>query len=48
VTDIAPGHDHITSAIGAASVGWHDTSMLRIPRRDMRAHVLEHGVGRRA
>ncbi|MDQ8046304.1 MAG: phosphomethylpyrimidine synthase ThiC [Patulibacter sp.] len=28
VTDIAPGHDHITSAIGAAVVGWHGTSML--------------------
>ncbi|WP_148673247.1 phosphomethylpyrimidine synthase ThiC [Baekduia soli] len=28
VTDIAPGYDHITSAIGAAIVGWHGTSML--------------------
>ena len=28
VTDIAPGYDHITSAIGAALVGWHGTSML--------------------
>jgi phosphomethylpyrimidine synthase len=28
VTDVAPGHDHITSAIGAAIVGWHGTSML--------------------
>ena len=28
VTDIAPGYDHITSAIGAAIVGWHVTSML--------------------
>ena len=28
VTDVAPGHDHITSAIGAAVVGWHGTSML--------------------
>ncbi len=28
VTDIAPGYDHITSAIGAAVVGWHGTSML--------------------
>ena len=28
VTDIAPGYDHITSAIGAAVIGWHGTSML--------------------
>src|ERR671923_607624 len=28
VTDIAPGYDHITSAIGAAMIGWHDASML--------------------
>ena len=28
VTDIAPGYDHITSAIGAATIGWHGASML--------------------
>jgi len=28
VTDIAPGHDHITSAIGAAMIGWFGTAML--------------------
>ena len=28
VTDIAPGYDHITSAIGAALAGWHGASML--------------------
>ena len=28
VTDIAPGYDHITSAIGAAVAGWHGASML--------------------
>src|SRR5713226_9270878 len=28
VTDIAPGYDHITSAIGAAMIGWHGSSML--------------------
>ena len=28
VTDIAPGYDHITSAIGAAMAGWHGASML--------------------
>ena len=27
-TDIAPGYDHITSAIGAANIGWWGTSML--------------------
>ncbi len=27
-TDIAPGYDHITSAIGAAMIGWHGASML--------------------
>ncbi|MGN7619095.1 MAG: phosphomethylpyrimidine synthase ThiC [Ehrlichia sp.] len=27
-TDIAPGYDHITSAIGAALIGWYGTSML--------------------
>ncbi len=27
-TDIAPGYDHITSAIGAAVIGWHGTAML--------------------
>jgi phosphomethylpyrimidine synthase len=28
VTDIAPGYDHITSAIGAAMAGWYGTAML--------------------
>jgi phosphomethylpyrimidine synthase len=27
-TDVAPGYDHITSAIGAAMAGWHGASML--------------------
>ncbi|PTX97691.1 phosphomethylpyrimidine synthase ThiC [Opitutus sp. ER46] len=27
-TDIAPGYDHITSAIGATMIGWHGTAML--------------------
>jgi phosphomethylpyrimidine synthase len=27
-TDIAPGYDHITSAIGAATIGWRGTAML--------------------
>jgi phosphomethylpyrimidine synthase len=28
VIDIAPGYDHITSAIGAAMIGWHGAAML--------------------
>lgn len=28
VTDIAPGYDHITSAMGAAMIGWYGTAML--------------------
>lgn len=28
VTDIAPGYDHITAAIGAAQIGWYGTAML--------------------
>src|ERR1700677_2739466 len=28
VTDIAPGYDHINSAIGAAQIGWYGTAML--------------------
>ncbi len=28
VTDIAPGYDHITSALGAAQIGWYGTAML--------------------
>jgi phosphomethylpyrimidine synthase len=27
-TDIAPGYDHLTSAIGAAIIGWHGTALL--------------------
>ena len=27
-TDVAPGYDHITSAIGAATIGWYGTAML--------------------
>ena len=27
-TDIAPGYDHITSGIGAATIGWYGTAML--------------------
>ena len=31
-TDIAPGYDHITSAIGAAMIGWYGTAMLAMSR----------------
>jgi phosphomethylpyrimidine synthase len=33
VTDIAPGYDHITSAIGGAMIGWFGTAMLCYPER---------------
>jgi phosphomethylpyrimidine synthase len=48
-TDIAPGYDHITSAIGAAMIGWFGTAMLcyvtpkehlGLPNRD----DVKHGV----
>ena len=32
-TDIAPGYDHITSAIGAAMIGWYGTAMFAMSRR---------------
>ena len=53
VTDIAPGYDHITSAIGAAMIGWFGTAMLcyvtpkehlgtpRPQRRQGRRHRLQ-------
>ncbi|HLY83482.1 MAG TPA: phosphomethylpyrimidine synthase ThiC, partial [Acidimicrobiales bacterium] len=54
VTDIAPGYDHITSAIGAAIVGWHGTSMLcyvtpkehlGLPNRDdVKAGVIAYKI----
>ena len=28
ITDVAPGYDHITSAIGAAQIGWYGTALL--------------------
>ena len=40
VTDIAPGYDHITSAIGAAMIGWHGASML-MQERDAWTPVQE-------
>ena len=33
-TDIAPGYDHITSAIGAAQIGWYGTAMPGAQHRD--------------
>ncbi|MCX7717197.1 MAG: phosphomethylpyrimidine synthase ThiC [Candidatus Sumerlaeaceae bacterium] len=51
-TDIAPGYDHITSAIGAALIGWYGTAMLcyvtpkehlGLPRReDVKAGVIAY------
>lgn len=37
VTDIAPGYDHITSAIGAAQIAWYGTAMLCNTKRAFRA-----------
>jgi len=46
-TDIAPGYDHITSAIGAAMIGWYGTAMLcyvtpKTPRPAHKKDVTEH------
>ncbi len=58
-TDIAPGYDHITSAIGAAMIGWFGTAMLcyvtpkehlglaRPRRRQGRRHHLQDRGARR-
>jgi phosphomethylpyrimidine synthase len=48
-TDIAPGYDHITSAIGAAMIGWYGTAMLGYvtPKEHQVLHNREdvnHGV----
>ncbi len=53
-TDIAPGYDHITSAIGAAQIGWYGTAMLcyvtpkeHAPRPRRRARGCGHLQARR-
>jgi phosphomethylpyrimidine synthase len=58
VTDIAPGYDHITSAIGAAMIGWLGTALLcyvtpkehlGLPRKeDVRAGVIAHKIAAHA
>ena len=58
VTDIAPGYDHITSAIGAAQIGWLGTAMLcyvtpkehlALPNRDdVRAGVVTYKLAAHA
>ncbi len=58
VTDIAPGHDHITSAIGAAMIGWFGTAMLcyvtpkehlGLPNRDdVKAGVIAYRIAAHA
>ncbi len=58
VTDIAPGYDHITSAIGAAQIGWLGTAMLcyvtpkehlALPNReDVRAGVVAYKLAAHA
>jgi phosphomethylpyrimidine synthase len=57
-TDIAPGYDHITSAIGAAMIGWYGTAMLcyvtpkehlGLPdRHDVRAGVIAYKIAAHA
>jgi phosphomethylpyrimidine synthase len=58
VTDIAPGYDHITSAIGAAMIGWYGASMLcyvtpkehlGLPNReDVRAGLIAYKIAAHA
>jgi phosphomethylpyrimidine synthase len=58
VTDIAPGYDHITSAIGAAQIAWYGTAMicyvtpkehLGLPdREDVRAGVVAYRIAAHA
>jgi phosphomethylpyrimidine synthase len=58
VTDIAPGYDHLASAIGAALIGWHGTAMLcyvtpkehlGLPGRDdVRAGVIAYKIAAHA
>jgi phosphomethylpyrimidine synthase len=57
-TDIAPGYDHITSAIGAAMIGWYGTAMLcyvtpkehlGLPNRDdVKAGVMAYKIAAHA
>ncbi|MGH7341377.1 MAG: phosphomethylpyrimidine synthase ThiC, partial [Candidatus Rokuibacteriota bacterium] len=57
-TDVAPGYDHITSAIGAAMIGWYGTAMLcyvtpkehlGLPDRDdVRAGVIAYKIAAHA
>jgi phosphomethylpyrimidine synthase len=57
-TDVAPGYDHITSAIGAAMIGWYGTAMLcyvtpkehlGLPNRDdVKAGVIAHRIAAHA
>ncbi len=57
-TDIAPGYDHITSAIGAAQIGWYGTAMLcyvtpkehlGLPNRDdVKAGVISYRIAAHA
>jgi phosphomethylpyrimidine synthase len=58
VTDIAPGYDHITSAIGASQIGWFGTAMLcyvtpkehlGLPNKeDVRAGVVTYKIAAHA
>jgi len=58
VTDIAPGYDHLTSAIGAAQIGWYGTAMLcyvtpkehlGLPNReDVRTGIISYKIAAHA
>ena len=58
VTDVAPGYDHITSAIGATLIGWYGTAMLcyvtpkehlGLPNReDVKAGVIAYKIAAHA
>ena len=51
VTDIAPGYDHITSAIGATLIGWYGTPKehLGLPNRDdVKAGVIAYKIAAHA
>src|SRR2546426_647779 len=46
VTDVAPGYDHITSAIGAAMIGWYGADMLCYVTRKEHLGLPNAGEGR--
>jgi phosphomethylpyrimidine synthase len=55
-TDIAPGYDHITSAIGAAMIGWYaqccamspQKNTLACPKKDVKDGVITYKIAAHA